>query len=125
MSQEKLVAQYFKENKSAKEIYVTSDGFLFPQRKHALDHANTLEDSKREVKTVKNPNHVESETDQTGDGNTQLSEEQKQLLASGLKKENYNAIKALAKVLNIETPDQKAETLIKALEDYKANNPID
>lgn len=125
MSQEKLIAQYFKENKSAKEIHVTSDGFLFPQRKHALDHANTLEDSKREVKTVKNPNHVESDTDQTEDGNTQLSEEQKQLLASGLKKENYNAIKALAKVLNIETPDQKAETLIKALEDYKANNPID
>lgn len=125
MSQEKLVAQYFKENKSVKEIHITSDGFIFPQRKHALDHANTLEDSKSEVETVKNPNHIESDTDQTVQGNTQLNEEQKELLVSGLKNENYNAIKALVKVLNIETPDQKVETLIKALEDYKSNNPID
>lgn len=96
---------------------------MFLKRNFASDHANTLEGN--EVFDFKNPNHVESDTDQTEDGNNQLTEEQKQLLASGLKKENYNAIKALVKVLNIETPDQKAETLIKALEDYKANNPID
>lgn len=120
---QKKATEYFVKNKDAKVVFLTADGFMFLKRNFASDHANTLEG--KEVFDFKNPNHVEGETDQTGEGNTLLNEEQKQLLASGLKKENYNAIKALAKVLNIETPDQKAETLIKALEDYKANNPID
>lgn len=120
---QKKATEYFAKNKDAKVVFLTADGFMFLKRNFASDHANTLEG--KEVFDFKNPNHVESNTDQTEDGNTQLTEEQKQLLVSGLEVKNYNAIKALVKVLNIETPDQKAETLIKALEDYKANNPID
>lgn len=120
---QKKATEYFVKNKDAKVVFLTADGFMFLNRNFASDHANTLEG--KEVFDFKNPSHVESDTDQTADDNTQLNEEQKQLLATGLEVKNYNAIKALAKVLNIETPDQKAETLIKALEDYKANNPID
>ena len=119
-SNKELVEQYFEKNKSEKVIYATSDNFLFQQYKHALDHANTLEESKREVETFKNPLHLDV-TVKTSDA-IELTIEQKKLLESGLVKENYNDLKALVKVLKIETSDQKAETLIKALEDYKISN---
>ena len=37
--------QYFKENKATKELFATSDGFLFLLKKDAQNHAQTLEDS--------------------------------------------------------------------------------
>ena len=37
--------QYFEENKATKELFATSDGFLFLLKKNAQNHAQTLEDS--------------------------------------------------------------------------------
>ena len=37
--------QYFEENKVTKELFATSDGFLFLLKKDAQNHAQTLEDS--------------------------------------------------------------------------------
>lgn len=37
--------QYFEENKATKELFATSDGFLFSLKKDAQNHAQTLEDS--------------------------------------------------------------------------------
>ena len=37
--------QYFEENKATKELYATSDNFLFLLKKDAQNHAQTLEDS--------------------------------------------------------------------------------
>ena len=37
--------QYFENNKEAKELFATSDGFLFLLKKDAQNHAQTLEDS--------------------------------------------------------------------------------
>ena len=37
--------QYFEKNKNTKELFATSDGFLFLQKKDAQNHAQTLEDS--------------------------------------------------------------------------------
>ena len=37
--------QYFDENKATKELYATSDGFLFLLKKDAQNHAQTLENS--------------------------------------------------------------------------------
>ena len=37
--------QYFEENKATKELFATSDGFLFLLKKDAQNHAQTLEDS--------------------------------------------------------------------------------
>ena len=85
---QKKATEYFAKNKDAKVVFLTADGFMFLKRNFASDHANTLEGN--EVFDFKNPNHVESDTDQTEDGNNQLTEAQIQLLASGLKKENYN-----------------------------------
>lgn len=37
--------QYFEKNKATKELFATSDGFLFLQKKDAQNHAQILEDS--------------------------------------------------------------------------------
>jgi len=37
--------QYFENNKETKELFATSDGFLFLLKKDAQNHAQTLEDS--------------------------------------------------------------------------------
>ena len=37
--------QYFEENKATKELFATSDGFLFLLKEDAQNHAQTLEDS--------------------------------------------------------------------------------
>jgi len=39
------VKQYFENNKETKELFATSDGFLFLLKKDAQNHAQTLEDS--------------------------------------------------------------------------------
>jgi hypothetical protein len=79
-----------------------------------------LKEGKREVKTFKNPLHIDVKVE-TAD-TLELTIEQEKLLESGLVKENYNDLKALVKVLRIEISNQKAETLIKALEDYKISS---
>ncbi|MFK7113366.1 hypothetical protein V3468_02815 [Flavobacterium oreochromis] len=114
-----VIAEYFATNIKEKEVNITTDGFLFPQRKHALDHASTLDESQREVKTIQNPLYSKEsikEKKKSGDG---LSEDEKKLLDMELSNKNYVEMKGLIKALEIETPDQKAETLIEALEGYK------
>lgn len=45
MTTTEKVKQYFEENKATKELFATSDGFLFLLKKDAQNHAQTLEDS--------------------------------------------------------------------------------
>lgn len=45
MTTAEIAKQYFKENKATKELFATSDGFLFLLKKDAQNHAQTLEDS--------------------------------------------------------------------------------
>jgi hypothetical protein len=63
ISKKEIVAQHFEANKEDKEVFVTSDNFIFLQYKHALDHANSLEESARKVETFKNAMHLEVETE--------------------------------------------------------------
>jgi hypothetical protein len=63
-SNNEQVKEYFKNENSKTIVYQTSDGFLFEQQKHAFDHANSLDESQREVKTLKSASHVEVETDE-------------------------------------------------------------
>ena len=46
---QKKAQDYFAQNKGVKEVYATSDGFLFIQKQSANTHAATLE--KKEVQT--------------------------------------------------------------------------
>ena len=58
--------QYFENNKETKELFATSDGFLFLLKKDAQNHAQTLDDS-----VVESYNFSdlldESDDEQTGD----------------------------------------------------------
>lgn len=58
--------QYFENNKETKELFATSDGFLFLLKKDAQNHAQTLDDS-----TVESYNSSdlldESDDEQMGD----------------------------------------------------------
>ena len=54
--------QYFEENKATKELFATSDGFLFLLKKDAQNHAQTLEDSTVESYTNEVEDKVVTET---------------------------------------------------------------
>lgn len=45
MTTAEIAKQYFENNKETKELFATSDGFLFLLKKDAQNHAQTLEDS--------------------------------------------------------------------------------
>ena len=66
MTTAEKVKQYFENNKETKELFATSDGFLFLLKKDAQNHAQTLDDS-----TVESYNSSdlldESDDEQTGD----------------------------------------------------------
>lgn len=66
MTTAEKVKQYFENNKETKELFTTSDGFLFLLKKDAQNHAQTLDDS-----TVESYNSSdlldESDDEQTGD----------------------------------------------------------
>ena len=63
--------QYFEENKNTKELFATSDGFLFLQKKDAQNHAQTLEDSTVESYT----NEVEDKVVTEAPDKTEQSED--------------------------------------------------
>lgn len=63
-SKKDLAEQYFIANASEKKVHVTSDNYLFQQLKHALDHANTLGDSEKEIETFTNPVFIEVESEE-------------------------------------------------------------
>lgn len=65
ITQKELVAQHFAANPDDKKVFVTSDNFIFLQYKHALDHANSLDESARKVETFKNALHLEVATEDT------------------------------------------------------------
>ena len=116
-----IVSEYFAQVGARNELFSTSDGNVFENLVFAKNHAATLGDKEVVPHTNVNDLEVVDEEDMKGAA-YQLTEADKQLLETGLSKENYNALKLLIKNLKIETSDQKAETLIKALEEYKTNN---
>lgn len=115
------VTTYFEQNKAKSKVYSTADGFLFENLGFAKNHASTLDD--KNVTPHTKSSNVEV-VDEDVLNNYQLTDVDKQLLDSGLVKENYNALRSLVNRLKIETTDQRAETLINALEDYKVNKQI-
>ena len=57
--------QYFEENKATKELFATSDGFLFLLKKDAQNHSQTLEDSTVESYTNEVEDEVVTETEKS------------------------------------------------------------
>jgi hypothetical protein len=103
----------FENHPNLEKCFSTSDGEHFYNENDAKNHAKSLED--KVVEPVYNPTFL-------GDASsTEESEKMAQELEeTELVKENYKQLKVLVKYFEIETADQKAETLIKALEEYKS-----
>ncbi|WP_395060002.1 hypothetical protein [Flavobacterium sp.] len=112
--------------------FETADGSCFFTENAAEAHSKTLEDKK--VKTVHNTaekSSNDSEEDKKAkvvhntaekspnDSDDELILKVKELEDTELVKENYIALKGLVKYFQIEVADQKADTLIQALTDYK------
>lgn len=104
----------FEANPSLDCYFETTDGSCFFTENAAETHAKTLNDKK--VKAVHNTN---SPTNDDTNANMELEAKVKELESTELVKENYKVLKDLVKYFQIDTVDQKAETLIVALTEYK------
>ncbi|MRX40399.1 hypothetical protein GJU43_14015 [Flavobacterium sp. LC2016-23] len=114
-----IVSNYFAQANAKDTVYSTSDGNVFENLGFATNHASTLED--KNVTPHIDTNRLEVIEDLDFDESAIiLNAEQKELLNTGLIKENYTKLKQLASFLELHTEDQKADTIIHALEEYKA-----
>lgn len=118
MEHKDLAIDYFERHPSNDECHITSDNRVFHNKGAAESFAGTLDDKKissfeRKLVMKKDPETkpVDKEADK--------AEKLKELEALELVKENYNQMKALVKYFEIKTADQKAETLIAALTEFK------
>ncbi|KQT17422.1 hypothetical protein ASG31_08405 [Chryseobacterium sp. Leaf404] len=110
---------YFERHPSSNECHITSDGRVFHTKGSALGFAGTLDSQDIESYTRKG---LEKETTEVTakevlEGNR--PEKIKELEALELVTANYNEMKALAKYFEVKTDNQKAETFIAALTEFK------
>lgn len=115
----------FENHPNLEKCFSTSDGEHFYNENDAKNHAKSLED--KVVEPVYNPTFLgDASSNDVADEDLEAkafkeSEKMAQELENTeLIKENYKQLKVLVKYFEIETADQKAETLIKALEEYKS-----
>lgn len=117
-----LAQDYFDRHATSNECFITSDGRVFHTPGTAEGFATTLQDNKVEKFTR---DQVEKRNEPTAeDSNDESNEDQlilklAELDSLELVKDNYQAIKKLVNYFEIEVTDQKTETLIQALTDYK------
>ncbi|HFG0564486.1 hypothetical protein [Flavobacterium psychrophilum] len=104
----------FEANPSLDCYFETADGTAFFTENAANNHAKTLKD-----KTVKAVHNTNTSADDNTNTDTELEAKVKELESTELVKENYKVLKDLVKYFQIDTVDQKAETLIVALTEYK------
>lgn len=110
---------YFERHPSSEECHITSDGRVFHTKGSALGFAGTLDNQDVESYTRKG---LEKETDLTEFDSPAGQIALDVFLASNeVENLKYNDLKALVKHFKIETEDQKAETLITALTEFKIN----
>ena len=113
-----IVSNYFAQTNAKETVYSTSDGNVFENLGFATNHASTLTD--KNVTPHTNPKSMQVFGEEVlTDSDIVLNEEQTDLLNTGLVKVNYEKLKQLANFLELDTVDKKAETIIKALEEYR------
>ena len=129
LNNKEKAADYFKRHDGT-ECYITSDGRVFHSIGVAESYAVALKDSN--VESFKRESTEKGEITKGADKpkndkkvfeTLELTEENiSQILDFGLVKENYMNLKALANHLKLQTENQKADTLIKVLSEYKLKN---
>lgn len=109
---------YFDRHPSGEECHITSDGRVFHTKGSAQGFAGTLDNQDIESysrKVLETENSLKQEADSGADRDAKI----KELEALELVTANYNEMKALAKYFEVKTENQKAETLIAALTEFK------
>lgn len=108
---------YFERHPSSSDCHITSDGRVFHTLGSAQGFAGTLDDQTIESYKI---SVLEKETTNEGfDAEAEKQAKLEELATLELVKENYHEIKALVKYFDLKPADQKAETLIAALTEYK------
>ena len=118
---EKAIAHEYLADKVIKGIWVNSAGELFFDEGLAKASDEEAEFIKKLAAKKESQADTDDTTTQAADAkNAELKEKNLKLLAeTELKKENYQAMKALVKFFEITTEDNKADTLITALTAFK------
>lgn len=108
---------YFERHPSSTECYITADGRVFHTLGSAQSFAGTLDD--QTIESYKKS--VLEKGIQQSAGNDEAEKQEKLVELSELElvKENYQEIKALVKYFDLKPNDQKAETLISVLSEFK------
>jgi hypothetical protein len=134
MSNKEKAADYFNRHDGT-ECHITSDGRVFHSKGTADSFAVGLADQK--VESFKKEDFAKAEkpkeekpkvADAAKKGKVDFPtleltpDNIKQILDFGLVKENYINLKALVAHLKIDAENQKAETLVKVLAEYKLKN---
>ncbi|AKK74443.1 hypothetical protein OK18_19115 [Chryseobacterium gallinarum] len=115
---------YFKRHPLNEECYITSDGRVFHTAGAAQGFAGTLDDQTIESYNKKVLEKEGRSNDLISGSEAERTAKIKELESLELSSANYNLMKPLVKFFGIETADQKAETLIAALTEFKTTlNP--
>lgn len=113
---------YFERHPSSNECHITSDGRVFHNKGGAQSMAGTLDDGEIESysrKVLEKETLAADQTQNDEAATAELAEKTEFLKTAEVEKLDYKEVKALAKFFNLETEDQKAETLSAALSAYK------
>jgi hypothetical protein len=115
----------FENQPNLEKCFSTSDGEHFYNENDAKNHARSLDE--KSVEPVYNPNFLEvvisddSHEDDLAEQKLKESENMvKELEDTELVKSNYQILKKLVQYFKIDVADQKSETLIEALKEYKS-----
>jgi hypothetical protein len=110
-----LSVALFKEDKKLKQVFASEDGNIFFDENRAKLHAG---EKKIEYHKITRTDAVDLE-DSNDEGNEVKADKIKELQALDLTTKNYQDIRNLVNYFSIPVSDQKAETLIAALNEYK------
>ncbi len=114
-----LASDYFDRHPSSNECHITADGRVFHTKGSAQGFARTLDDQDIESYFRTVLEKEKSLEDAMVIHSDNREEKIKELEELELVKENYPQLKALAKYFDIKPADQKADTLIAALTEFK------
>jgi hypothetical protein len=109
-----LAADYFERHSTSNECHITSDNRVFHTKGSAKSFVSILDDKK--ISSFEKEGLTSKKEDVDED---QLAVKLEELEATELVKENYEVLKDLVKYFQIKVADQKADTLIAALIEYK------
>ena len=113
---------YFDRHPSSDECHITSDGRVFHNKGGALGFAGTLDNQEIESysrKVLEKEKSLQSDIENTGESDISHEAKLKELETLELTTANYNEMKILVKFFDVKVDNQKAETLITALTEYK------